>query len=766
MEAKSHLIKSFGAPPAPLVAEEISGAWHDTPPSGHHGEGQVRYGAVLRRYQRAITAIIIACLLLGGLVTFFMTPSYKAKAVVEVLAVNPEFLNNKDVDPNTSGSTMDTYLETQTKLLLSDGVADRVVTVLSGKGAEYKHERGDGWAKLRRWVGLQPPVSDEGSAEIRNSLAHMKVKAEGQSSLISITVMGPTPQLAADTANAVADQHIAALQDSRWQTANDTAEFLTAQLDTQRKKLQTSDEELQEYARKTGLIYISGADRDSIATEKLRAIQADLSKAESDRADKQAQLELINGSPADSLPKVLDSDALREDKSRLTELRRQLADLSATLTPNHYKVKEMQAQIAAVEKQAVQERNIVVARVQNDFRAAQRRQQILQHAYEQQLGLVSDQSGKAVRYKMLQREVEANRDLYQSTLQKIREASVLSALRSSNVRVVDRAKAPLLPYQPSLPINVAIAALTGCMLSVLFVLMRERSDRSIRTPGESARLLQVPELAIIPSARRDIRTQIVSSANWRNPKRPLLASADGSGSTDLVTGWQRSGSLVAESFRSAVTSIVLWGRDRATRNKVLLVTSAHPGAGKTTSVLNLGLGLAESGRRVLLIDGDLRLPRLGEVFGLEQAIGLGDVLAEGMAPGIAQELIRDTGLPNLFVLPSGSRQPNVTQLLHLTSLGILLDSVKYDYDFILIDSPPALTLSDARLMARHADGVILVFRAGETSVEQSVAVRKYFWQDGTHVFGSILNDWNAQAEDPAYVNSYTQYAVRRPPANT
>lgn len=760
MQSRSDLIKSSALSPAPIVTEEFSGAWQAMSSAPEHrGEEEVRYLAVLRRHGRAIAMVMLVCLLLGGLITFLMPPRYKARTMVEVLAVNGDFMNNKDIDPNQSGSSMDSYLETQTKLLMSETVADRVVAALDPKGAEYVHEREGGVSKIRRLLGLAPAVVAP-ETEIRDALGHIKVKAEGGSSLISITVVGSTPKIAADTANALAEQHIAELQDARWKTANETEGFLRAQLDDQKRKLQVSDEELQSYARKTGLIYTSESDRDSVAAEKLREIQADVARAESDRADKQAQLELVNASPADALPKVLDSDSLRENKSRLADLRRQLADLNATLTPNHYKVKEVQAEIESLEKQAAQERNIIVARIENDFRAAERREQIRKQAYDKQLAMVSDQSGKAVRYKMLLREVDANRDLYQSTLQKIREASVVAALRASNIRVVDRAKAPHLPSQPSLVINMGIAVLAGCMLSVLLVLMRERADQSIRVPGETTRLLQVPELAIIPSARRDIRTQIVGAAsNGRELNRFLLKKSDSGRSADLITSWQSSGSLVAESFRSAVTSILLGGgQDRALNRRVLVVTSAHPGAGKTTSVLNLGLALAESGRRVLLIDGDLRLPRLGRVFGLQNAAGLGEVLAEQMAPAVAKELIRETGLPNLYVLPSGALQPNVTQILHAATLETLIEDIKPDYDFILIDSPPALPLADARLLARHADGVILVFRAGETRIEHSVAVRKSFRQDGTHVFGTILNDWNAHADDPSYVKSYLKYA--------
>lgn len=761
---KAKLLSSSDKAPVSLVpSDKSSGIWQMGPSrqmSG--GESEVHYRALLRRYSRSIVAIMLACLAVGLLITFFLTPAYKAKALIEILIVNQDFMNNKDIDPNSSASSSESYLETQTKLLASDSVADRVEASLLEQASDDRYEPASGLAKVRRWIGLPQAPRETLKAEIQKTLHSMKVKAEGQSSLISITVSGPTAQIAADTANAIATQHILALQESRNSTATQTTNFLSGQLESQLKKLRTSEESLQNYSKRTGLIYSPDAGRESIAAEKLREVQNELQKAEADRADKQAQLELANSSSPDALPKVLDDGSLREANSRLTDLQRQLAQLSATYTPNHYKVVEVQSQIAALEKQVSQGRAAIVTRINNDYKTAQRKEALEKGEYERQLAFVTDQSSKEVGYNILKREVDANRDLYQSMLQKIKEASVVAALRASNIRIVDRAKPPALPYQPNVYINEGIALLAGCMLSVLFVLISERSDGSIRTAGETVRLLQLPELAIIPSARRDIRTQIVSGVSRRWDAGGFLpapsASSNSEVSNDLVGNWLHTGSVVAESFRSAVASIILWGRERALAHKVLVITSAHARAGKTTSVLNLGLGLVESGRRVLLIDGDLRLPRLGTIFGLEAAPGLTNILTIGVEPRAAKELIQETGLPGLHVLPSGPRQRNVAQMLHLKGLETLIETLRRDYDFILIDSPPVIPLTDARLLAQHADGVILVVRAGATTPEQSINVQQCFAQDGTYVFGSILNDWDAKAEDPSFMNSYAKYA--------
>jgi capsular exopolysaccharide synthesis family protein len=692
-----------------------------------------------------------------------MTPSYKALTVVEVLPVNQDFLNNREINPNMSTSTMDNYLETQTRLLKSEAVSDRTFLVLMAKSAEYLQKPESLATRLGRWLGVLGPAKSALQSDIKKTLASLEVKAEGQSSLITIAAWAPSAQLAADAVNAVASQHIMALQEARWTMAGETTQFLSGQLSALRGKLQQSENELQAYAQKSGLIYASDADRESVSAAKLREVQADLDRAEADRADKQSQLELVKSSPTAELPKVLDDGAIREAESKLADLKRQAASLSDLYTPKHYKVMEVKAQIETVEEQIRTQKSLVVARLNNDYRAALRREEIEKQEYDRQLALVTNQSSKQVGYNLLKREVDANRDLYQSMLQKIREASVVAALRASNIRIVDPAKRPALPNQPNVPINLGIGTLGGCILSVLFVLVRERMDSSIRAAGETTQVMRARELAIIPSAKQDIRTRIVAPATNGKPQlRKLFTKVSlppDNHTQDVVKNWKTTASVVAESFRSAVASIILWGRETGTIHKVLVVTSAHSNAGKTTSVLNLGLGLAESGRRVLLIDGDLRIPRLGQVFGLRDAPGLTNVLVERLHPVIGSELIRGSGVEGLDILPSGPLYMNVAELLHLDELRGFLEHVRSLYDFVLIDSPPALPLTDARLLAQHADGVVFVVRAGVTTVEQTSSIQECFQQDGTYIFGSILNHWDARREDPSYLTSYMKYAV-------
>jgi polysaccharide biosynthesis transport protein len=216
--------------------------------------------------------------------------------------------------------------------------------------------------------------------------------------------------------------------------------------------------------------------------------------------------------------------------------------------------------------------------------------------------------------------------------------------------------------------------------------------------------------------------------------------------------------MMADAYRSAITSILL-SRVNGVSPRVILVTSPRPKAGKTTTVANLGISLAEIGRRVLLIDGDLRRPRLGKLFGLQFASGLSDALLdEGRGTVTLDSVVRPSTVPGLSILPGGSEPANISKLLHSTYLDSLIELARSEYDFVLIDSPPMMGMADARLLSRNADGVILISRAGETSPDQLGEARERLADDGTPVIGTILNGCDLRIEDPAYVNHYNSYA--------
>ena len=728
-------------------------------------EPSVNYSALLRRHRAAIAVIIGGTLLLSVLYTLVAHKVYKSEVILEVTGINQDFMDSKQVDPNSNTITGDQYIETQTKLLKSPPVVQRTAQILGPKvpGAIAANQGIVG--TVRSWVGSPAAATTaEGEGVVLDMLGDAKIKVDGTSDLISLTVLGPEPQLTADTANTLTQQFIEQAQDARGYSAGNTNKFLESQMADARKKLQDSENDLQEYARKTGIV-IPNESQESVAADKLRQIQNDLAKAEADEADTKSQVETSKSAPAESMPQVLDDPTLRDNRARLADLRRQRADLSVTLTPANYKIQQLDAAIADLEAQSAHQRSNIIRRlgVQNSETA--RRKALLASAYQQQLGVVSDQSAKEVRYNILKKEVDANRDIYQSMLQRVKQASIVAALKSSDVRVVSPATPSSSPYRPSLPLNLSLGLLFGIAFTGCYILLRERNDASLRAPGQSVKHLNVPELAVIPSARignseripLTLRNLNGAGGSALESKNGLLSSSSAAVDKEMVQ-WCQDETMMADAYRSAITSILL-SRVNGVSPRVILVTSPRPKAGKTTTVANLGISLAEIGRRVLLIDGDLRRPRLGKLFGLQFATGLSDALLdEGRGTTTLDSVIRPSTVPGLYVLPGGSEPANISRLLHSTHLDSLIEMARAEYDFVLIDSPPMMGMADARLLSRNADGVILISRAGETSPEQLGEARERLADDGTPVIGTILNGCDLRIEDPAYVNHYNSYA--------
>ena len=448
-------------------------------------------------------------------------------------------------------------------------------------------------------------------------------------------------------------------------------------------------------------------------------------------------------------------------QTKLADLRRELADVSTSLTPSHPKVKRLEAQIEELQNAKSRESGNIVNRMRTDYESALHRERQLLADLANQSKVLSNQDQKLIRYKMLQREVDTYRTMYETTLQKSKEASVASALRPVSARIVDSARVPRLPSRPNLSLNLPLGLLVGFVAGVGLILFRERTDVSIRVPGSIPLYLNLRELGVIPSAKADPDLVVTG----RRMPKSLPASASLSSRTANAPGvqvlesvelatWNRKASLVAESFRATLTSILSSGQNGHVR-QVILVTSPSPQEGKSTVITNLAIALAEINQRVLLIDADLRRPRLHTVLNQANTWGLSDLLREKtpFEDYPPEALGRKTHIPRLFFLPSGPGSANVSRLLHSARMPELLNRLRNDYDAVVIDTPPVLRVADARIVSPLVDAVILVFRAGQTTREAAAMAMNVFEADGVPVLGSVLNDWNPRTMGHGYYPS-------------
>jgi capsular exopolysaccharide synthesis family protein len=295
-----------------------------------------------------------------------------------------------------------------------------------------------------------------------------------------------------------------------------------------------------------------------------------------------------------------------------------------------------------------------------------------------------------------------------------------------------------------------LSFLTGTLLSVFYIVISEREDNSVRAPGESEQYVDRPELAVIPHARSIVK-------NFNPAFHPSLAHDPAiKDMHPMLEHWKAADkTFLAEAYRSAGTSILFSKNDGIVR-KVLLVTSPHPQCGKTSTAANLAVSLAEGGRRILLIDGDLRRSALAQFFDVQNSRGLSNALCGDEATDLCS-LIQPTSFSGVSILPSGSTRGSVARLLHSSLLASVVETTRNEFDFVLIDAPPLLGLADARILGKYADGVIFVCRAGYTSVDELAESRRLLEEDGTHIVGTILNDYDLQRNGSSHYSSYLTY---------
>ncbi len=723
----------------------------DVPPPidinpGEETGGLIEYWHIIRR--RKGTVVLFACLgILAGLLTSLpQTPIYQARGTLEILQVNENLLNRQQLDPNSVAQDYDpeVNLRTQMSVLQSRSLASRVEAKMRAahpEGWPEPENRLAVWRKVLAWsLGRS---SSRAQKQYTNPGCGLGVEALQGTRVVEISCDSASPDYAAEFVNTLAEEFIDQNVEVRYQASQRTGEWLKTQLDDLKIKLEKSENDLQESARVMGLQFTG--EKDNVSEEKLKQVQEELSKAEADLAAKQPEYELADSADAENLPEILDDKVIDSYQSKLADLRQQLAELSTALTPEHYKVQRVQAQMDEIENALARQRATVIARIRNEYQAALRRDNLLAAEYKSQSAQVTDQAQSAIHYNILKQEVDSTRQLYEGMLQNVKQYSIASAMQASNVRVMDPATPPGGPYKPEHGRNAGVGLIAGLMLGIAFVIIRDRADRSIQAPGETARYIRAPELGVIPSAALDAAEQ--QKHLGRRLDRPLSrrAGADEAPSVaepvvELATS-QRGAPLVSESIRTVLASILFSAAD-GNHPRVVVLSSPAPKEGKTTITANLGLALAEIDCRVLIIDADFRRPRLHKIFDVPPEPGIADILRNRDADLNGSPIGVETAHPGLRILPAGSDAYSSISFLYSPRLKELLNRARREFDMVFIDSPPMINMSDARVIGRLSDGVVLVIRAGRTTRDAVLTAAQRFGEDGTPILGTVLNDWD------------------------
>lgn len=667
---------------------------------------------------------------------------YRSSVLLEIQGLNDNFLNIKDVTPVTDSSSTVSLddIQTQIKILQSKSLLERVYKRVNGRRGPKTFRQGE--------------VLNE---HLLDAIAsNLSVRQVGRTRMVEASYDCPDPKGGAEFVNTLASEFIDQSVESRWKMSQRTGEWINKQLEDVRGKLVTSEATLNSYAESSGLMFF--AQGQNISEEKLRMLQEELSRAQADRIARQSEYASAQSAAAVSAS-GFEADS-PSSATVLVDLRRQLAQLLTDYTPEYSKVKQVKAEISSLENSIQNTHRAHLDELRQHYEQASRRERTLSAHFDEVTQNIKVQGAKEVQYNVLKREAESNRQLYDSLLQRMREATVAAAIRATNIRIADAARPALYPFQPKPMMAAELGSLGGLLAGVGIVFCRVSRRAVIQHPGEIHSRLSLSELGPILSI--PVKMHSVASASEHTAinsepmhKRDLgQAPHDDHCLLELKTG----SSLAAQSFRSVLTSIRFSSRMRA-HGGVVVVTSSWPSEGKTTVTSNIAIGMTEIYRRVLVIDGDLHRPRLHEVFGCTNTTGLREVLcySGGTAFHMLGDVVKATDVNGLFLLSSGQKSGDGSKLIQSERLMTVIEAARKQFDAVLIDSPPMIDIPDARVLGRQTDGVILVVRAGKTTFEAVVAAKQRLSGDGTVIIGTILNDWDPKSSPGGYYGRSPSY---------
>ena len=688
---------------------------------------------MLARHKFTLLGAALLGLLLGGASSLLMQPRYQARVAMQIQNPNADFLGARSVNSVADVSAADsgnlTDIATEIKIMESDQLLDRVIATLRRSGKATSLETSAQHLSLLARVMHRVPAEGDGFAYRLRELArpNLSVKQVGPTRAVEVVYTASDPVFAAQFANTFAAEYMEMSDEFRKARSLHTEFSLSKQLDEVRVRLKASQDALQRYAESSGLLFVSGlhsaAELGDISESKLVQLQGALSQAHADRVQAQSHYDVARTANPDSVGDVLNDPRLRELNEKLADLKRQRADLATTYTEENDKVRRVVAQIEPLQSEFNHQRQSVLSHIEEDYNMAKRREALLKSSYNAQVYVVEGKEGQGIQYSVLKQEVDSNQKLYESVLEQVKRVGISSAVRSDNVEIYDVARPPATPTSPRPLLLAAAGMISGFLVTALILIFTDKSGSTLYEPGQLTGSLHLRELGVIPGSRT-----------------PRLLGRGGkeSGRIEIST-WSKTNQGADEAYRGLLTSILYANADGCPAPKTIVITSVNEGEGKTTTLCNLGVAMAELNQRVLLVDADLRRPRLHQVFGVPGRRGLSDLLHAGVHAE-AVDLVQTTFVPNLSILPAGSANQNPAALFHSGGLDTLLALLGEHFDVILVDSAPCLLTVDARILSRHTDAVMLIVRAGYTTWDEVETAARIFVADGARVLGAVLND--------------------------
>jgi succinoglycan biosynthesis transport protein ExoP len=710
------------------------------------------YVRVLLKRKWSVFACLLTVFSVVGIASLKMTPVYEASGSIAINKPDSS-LGNFNNSPTFNLDYYDpTEIETEVKILQSDLLALQVVKDL---GLDRRPEFGGKAAPPSpSSLDLAPdPLQADPSRTsglLSNFRGNLKVALAPNTKIIEVHFRSADKVLAANVVNKLMEDYTENNFKSRFDSTMQAEEWLKNQLVDLQMKVENSQEKLVRYQKEHEILGID--EKQNITTAKLDELNKALTAAESERMNKESVYRLVQSGDADTVASASTaleaagtgtqsaSTLLEGLRTKEADLRIQAAELNTQFGPSYPKLAQLNNQLKEIDAQILLETRKVAGKIRGQYLAAVQRETMLHDALEKQKQEENKLNESAIEYSILKRDLESYRTLYEGLMEKMKEAGVSAGLKSNNFRIVDVARIPTSPIEPNIPRNLAFAFMLGLTSGVGLAFLLEGLDNTVRTTEQAQMISGLPPLGMIPMGSRTAR-------EGASGKRLVIASSKEA--VELVAQ-VRPQSQMAESYRAMRTSLLL--SHLGAPPQVIMITSALPQEGKTTTSINCAVVLAQKGVRVLLIDADLRRPSIHKTLGMGPRSGLSNVLT-GSAT-LQQTITRSSILPNLSILPAGTPPPNPAELLASSNMRDVLEELRGQYDHIVVDTPPTLSVTDAVVLSPRADAIVLVIRSGQTTKQALRRSRDILAQVNARVSGVLLNAVDLSSPDYYYYYEY------------
>lgn len=694
-----------------------------------------QYLAMLHKRRALVMTCLVVSLLAATLYNYTTRPVYQATAQILIdrraQSVLPTTADRLDVAELTD-------LATQLELLRGRAVAEKVVEALQlHKTAEFQTgPMMSPWERFeRRFLNRQPaPIVDSAGIPLSPAAAAFRsrlvIEPLTGSRLVNLRFRAYDPRIAQSAVNTLAQVYIEQTVDYRYSASTAAEGWLTDRIKEQEEKLRAAEAALQKYREKEALG--AGEDREDLLNQRIATISNTIVQARMDRLQKEAALTQLRSTPPsqwENIPVVLSNPSVQSLRARLSEMQREQARLSDSLGEKHPDMVKLRADVRALEEKVQVEVQGVVQALEGAVLAARQQEATLEESLEtaKQEGL--ELSKKGLEYTLLKRDVDGNQALLQELMSKAKATGLETELRATNVRLVEKADFPRAPFSPRRMRNYQIALLVGLGLGIGLAVLFERLDTTVKTPDDVKVELGLPFLGMVPQ----------------------VAVRPGSGTVQKMMS-DNPQSTVAEAYRLLRTNLLFCSPDAS--GLVVVVSSANPGEGKTTTVANLAASLAQNGAKVLAIDADLRRPTLHQHFAIHKAPGLSDLI---VGKSQASEAVQVTRFKGLHILPCGYIPPNPAELLGSQNMKGAIAAFRKVYEWVLIDTAPILAMADTPVVCPFTDGLVLVVSAEATSrpaIQRSV---DQIQGVGGKLLGVVLNKVNLERNSYYYSQYYGEY---------